>query len=90
MTATQMLNLLSSATIPLPALEVVALLVLLSACLLFRTTRIGLLAAYIVVYRWGFLFFMNNAQSSLVAYMIFGGFVAVLTVIGMLHKPDAD
>jgi len=76
------------AVLELPALEVTSLIILLTCCLLFRFTRTGLVAAYIFVYRWGWIFFMEQSQEVLVGYLIFGCIVGILTVIGMLRTPS--
>jgi len=76
-----------AAVLELPALEVTSLIVLLTCCLLFKLTRTGLMVAYIFVYRWGWLFFMEPSQDVLMGYLIFGCLVGILTVIGMLRSP---
>ena len=78
----------SHATLELPAIEVTALVILLACCLLFRFTRTGLLVAYLFVYRWGWLFFMEQPQEMLFGYMFFGCVVGILTVISMLRSPS--
>jgi hypothetical protein len=44
--------------------------------------------AYLFVYRWGWLFFMEQPQEMLVGYLIFGCIVGILTVVGMLLHKD--
>lgn len=86
----QLLVIIKNATITLPVLEVTVLLAVLTCCMVFRFTRIGLLTAYLFTYRWGWLFFIGQSQKFLVAYLLFGSIVAILTVIGMLQSPGGD
>ena len=83
------LDLIQSATVSLPALEVTILLVALTVCMLFEVTRIGLVVSYLFVYRWGWLFFQAHNQGVLVAYMIFGCVTGILAVLGMIHTARA-
>lgn len=78
----------SGAVLELPAMEVTGLILLLTCCLLFKFTKTGLIVAYIFVYRWGWLFFIDQPQEVLVGYLVFGCFVGILTVIGMLRAPS--
>jgi len=75
---------LSHATLSLPAIEVVILIAIVAICLVFRLSRIGLVAAYLFTYRWGWMFFDDQPQGTLMAYLIFGCLVGILTVVGML------
>ena len=84
----EVFNITQHATLPLPAMEVTALIVLLTFCLLFKLTRTGLMIAYLFVYRWGWLFFVEQSQDMLLGYMTFGCVVGVLTVVGMLRRPS--
>jgi hypothetical protein len=80
-------NVVRHSTLPLPGLEVAALLVILSACLLFRFTRIGLVTAYIFSYRWGWMVLAEQHDPQyLVGYMVFGMMAGIVAVIGMLHS----
>ena len=83
------LDLIQSATVSLPALEVTILLVALTVCMLFEVTRIGLVVSYLFVYRWGWLFFQAHNQCLLVAYMIVGCVTGILAVLGMIHTARA-
>jgi hypothetical protein len=48
----------------------------------------GLIVAYLFVYRWGFLFFTRSYPSFLLVYLILGGLVALLTVINMFFTSE--
>jgi len=87
-TLVELFHTASAAQLELPALEVTILVILLTCCLLFRFTKTGLIVAYIFVYRWGWIFFVEQPQEVLVGYLIFGCFVGILTVIGMLRTPS--
>ena len=80
----ELITLISGATITLPVVEVCALLSLLSVCLVFKCTKVGLVAAYLFIYRWGWLFLTGGGDNFLLSYLILGSVVAILTVIGML------
>ena len=84
----EIFNTLNGAVLELPALEVTALIILLTCCLVFRFTRTGLIAAYIFAYRWGWVFFSEQPHEMLMGYLIFGCVVGILTVIGMLQTPS--
>jgi hypothetical protein len=88
MTFQQIYNVICRATLDLPAIEVTFLIIILTICLLFKFTRTGLVVAYLFVYRWGWLFFMEQPQEMLVGYLIFGCIVGILTVVGMLLHKD--
>ena len=79
-------NTISHASMTLPALEVTALIVIMAFCLLLKFTRTGLIIAYLFVYRWGWLFFVEQSTEVLTAYLVFGCLVGVLTVVGMLRS----
>lgn len=84
---TDVFNVTRNATLTLPSIEVTLLIVILTVCLLFKFTRIGLFMAYLFVYRWGWLFFMDQPQDMLLGYMTFGCLVGILTIIGMVRSP---
>ena len=73
-------------TIPLPAMEVILLIVSLSFCLVLRWAKVGLIIAYLLTYRWGWLFFTKQNQEFFVMYLLAGAIVCVLTVIGMIQS----
>ncbi len=82
------IEIVKTAVLPLPAIEIAALLGLLSACLVFRLTKVGLIGAYMFAYRWGWIVFMNQSQRFLMGYLVFGCAVGILTVVGMLRSPS--
>ena len=82
---------LSHAMISIPGMEALVLLILLTICLLFRVTRIGLVTAYIFMYRWGLLFgeqyFAGDARLYnvfLSSYIVFGILVLTLALVAMM------
>ena len=82
---------LSHAMISIPGMEAMILLILLTICLLFRITRIGLVVAYIFTYRWGMLFgeqyFAGDTRVYhvfLTSYIVFGILVVTLAVVAMM------
>ncbi|MDP2991466.1 MAG: hypothetical protein Q8O57_12980 [Kiritimatiellota bacterium] len=82
---------LSHATISIPGMEAMVLLIVLTICLLFRITRTGLVTAYIFTYRWGLLFgeqyFAGNARVYhvfLTSYIVFGILVLTLATVAMM------
>ena len=82
---------LSHATIPIPSMEALTLLILLTICLLFRITRTGLVVAYIFTYRWGLIFgeqyFSGDARLYnvfLSSYIAFGILVLTLALVAMM------
>ena len=84
----EFINIISEASLPLPALEIAILLVSLTLCLVFRLNRIGLVIAYLFAYRWGWIVFVERSQSFLTVYLLFGSIVGILTVAGLLKSPD--
>ena len=79
-------------SVPIPTLELLVLLVILTISLIFKSTRVGLLTAYLFVYRWGWLFihttFGDQHDTFLVSYLVFGAFVTALSVVMMLRSTD--
>ena len=86
----QIFTLIRNANITLPVLEITILLIILSCCLVFKYTRVGLITAYLFTYRWGWSFLVCREQKHLIAYMIFGMAVGILTAIGMLRASPDD
>ena len=82
---------LSHAMISIPGMEAIALLVVLTICMLFRINRTGLITAFIFTYRWGILFgeqyFAGDAKVYRVfitSYIVFGILVVTLAVVAMM------
>ncbi len=87
---------LGQATLAIPGIEAILLLVLLTLCLLLRRTRTGLLVAYGFVYRWGLLFgtqyLKGNARLYtlfLTGYIVFGILAVTLSVVAMMAADRA-
>jgi len=78
-------DLMSKATLTLPAMEISFLLTALSFCLVLRMSKTGLMIAYLFIYRWSWLILKERGQDFLLPYLIFGVIVGVLTVIGMFR-----
>jgi len=87
---TEFWSIVREAEISAPSLEVLFLLVILSVCLLFKATRVGLLVAFLFVYRWGFLFFQENFTGDQYAfvygYLVFGVLVVLLTIVSVYRQ----
>ena len=82
-------NLMSEATLTLPAMEVTLLLAALSCCLVLKLTRTGLIIAYLFIYRWAWLIMKDSGHDFLLLFLVFGVIIGVLTVISMLRStPD--
>ena len=79
-------NVLRYATVELPAIEVAIVIATLSICLGLRWRHVGLIIAYIFVYRWGWLFFTRHHPTFFIAYLVFGTLVAGLAVVGMVSS----
>ena len=79
---------LQKASLTLPAMEVITLLAALTVCLVLRFTRVGLIVAYLFVYRWGWACFVGMSDGYLMAYLVFGTVAGILTVIGMLRTSN--
>lgn len=86
----QTLSTLTKANLSLPALEVLLLLSVLAFCLVLRTTKTGLIIAYLFTYRWGWIILVDTNTSSLTGYLIFGMAVGLLTVVGMVRSQRHD
>lgn len=78
---------------PVPGIEALILLALLTVCLLLRCSRSGLVIAYIFVYRWGLLFGRQNFSGNppvynkfLAFYVVFGILVLTLASIVMMAR----
>jgi hypothetical protein len=86
------LEIAQQTNVPIPTLELLALLVMLTISLIFKATRVGLLVAYLFVFRWGWLFFRetfhDQHDSFLFSYLAFGVLVTALSVIMMVRSPD--
>ena len=78
---------LGAMTISLPALELGILITVMALCLVLKLSRTGLMASYILVYRWGWSFCVSHEPQYLMGYLVFGCLVGVLTVVGMLKSP---
>ncbi|MFC1496849.1 hypothetical protein ACFLS1_00060 [Verrucomicrobiota bacterium] len=83
-------KILLQANLTLPALEISILLMILALCLVCRYNRVGLIAAYLFAYKWGWTLFIGQNQSFLLAYLLFGCIVGILTAIGLLRSSSAE
>jgi len=88
----EFMTVVKTATITLPAAELTALLLVLTICLVFRFTRIGLITAYLFAYKWGWALFVLKYPHFLMAYLIFGFAVGIVTVSGLIlfHRPGSE
>ena len=81
----EVMQILPKATICLPALEITLLITILTVCLICSYSKVGLIAACLFAYKWGFQLFITESERYLTMYLIFGSFVCILTVIGMIQ-----
>ena len=88
---------MSRATISIPGMEAIVLLVVLTICLLCRINRTGLVLAYIFTYRWGLLFgrqfFSDGPKVNpvfLASYIVFGILVLTLALVAMMMATHSD
>jgi hypothetical protein len=88
----EFLEIAKQTSVPIPTLEILALLVMLTISLIFKATRIGLLVAYLFVFRWGWLFIQETFQGPhdtlLFSYLAFGVLVTALSVVMMIRSSD--
>ena len=88
----EFLEIAKQTNVPIPTLELLALLIILTVSLVFKSTRSGLLMAYLFVFRWGWLFFhetfRDQHETFLISYLAFGVLVTVLSVIMMFRASD--
>ena len=88
----EFLEIVNQTTVPIPTLEILALLVILTISLIFKSTRVGLLMAYLFVFRWGWLFihatFGEEHEIFMISYLVFGAFVTALSIVMMLRSED--
>ena len=82
---------MQDATISIPLLELIILLLLMTGCLLLRFSKTGLVVAFLFVYRWGWIFCLHGAFLDVttrtmchVGYIVFGILVVTLTVVAMI------
>ncbi len=83
------IQLIQSSEISLPALEVVLLISLMSLSLVLRYNRCGMIAAYLFVYRWGWMIVAKLPEEVYFAYIGFGVLVGALSVVGMLSDRNS-
>ena len=79
-------NIIASASITLPMLEMGLMTLTIAICLVSRLNRTGLIVAYLFAYRWGWPFFQGQSNAFMMAYFWFGCAVGILTVVGMLQS----
>lgn len=84
---------LGSATISIPMVETLLVFAVLTVCLLFRFSRIGLIVAYVFVYRWCWAFRQQilpdnpNVYNLFTAgYLICGILVFTFAIVGMIRQ----
>ncbi|OGV61386.1 MAG: hypothetical protein A2283_00855 [Lentisphaerae bacterium RIFOXYA12_FULL_48_11] len=87
-----LLYIIKTASITLPALEISILLTILSFCLVFHLTKIGLITAYLFIYRWGWIVLASKDQKFLLSYLILGTIVGIITAAGLIfsHQSASD
>ncbi|MEI7851526.1 MAG: hypothetical protein WCH86_06795 [Kiritimatiellales bacterium] len=72
--------------VSIPALELFILLIIVSICLLFRATKVGLLLTYIFIMHltWNFVM-LNLSLTSQVAYFLLGSLVLIMGLISVVR-----
>lgn len=80
----------TQSTVTTPAHEIMLLLVVVTFCLFAKWTRVGLLVAFVYVYRWGWLFMhqaFDNQPRFLIVYYTAGILVIVASIIAfIMHR----
>ena len=79
-------KIIANANLTLPALEVFLLIGFLNLALLFRLPRCGMIAAYIVVYRWCWPTVNSLPETARYFYIGFGVFAAILAIYETLNE----
>lgn len=73
-----------------PSLELMLLLGILTIALIFRAVRVGLTAAYLFTFRWGWLFISETLAKKdavfMQVYIFLGVIVFILGLIGMMRE----
>lgn len=83
---TEIFHVLRTATLTLSVSELCVLLLILVVCLLKGFSRVGLLAAYLFLYRWVWPFFAGQDPRYLIAYAITGAVVGIIGILGMMRQ----
>ena len=86
---------LADMPVEVPLVETLLVFAMLTVCLLFRFSRIGLILGYVFVYRWAWsaraqLHLEDPAHYTMftTAYIIFGILVLAFSVIGMIRPRE--
>ncbi len=78
----------------MPTAELMLLLTVLTLCLVFRTIKTGLFAAYLFVYHWGWMFmedtFRNSHPVYMYSYLAFGALSIILAIVVFLNPGPGD
>jgi hypothetical protein len=91
MTFQEFVIILGTATVPVPAYELVLTVLALSVCLLLKVTRTGLVIAYLLAFHMGWLFCAKElGGGALIVYMIFVVLVLFLAIAGMVTSRESD
>lgn len=87
-----LLETLRYAQVSISMLEVALLAAVLVLAMIFRASRIGVMAAFLFVLRWGWSFIRGHYGSGNLAYqyayLAVGGIVIVLGVVSMVRQRD--
>ena len=85
-------NTLHGIEVSAPASEMLLLMMLLVGCLVCRTTRSGLMIAFLCAYRWGWMAFQGGIADTmpmfLYLYFGFGAAVVLLAVFLWMISDD--
>lgn len=85
------IDIIAHAKLELPALELIILVGLLALCLVLRFTRLGLIAAFALTYRWGWQFMREQGGTdNFMIYLIFGVIVGTLALISLFSRAPRE
>ncbi len=83
----QFIDIVSNASITIPAMDLTIVIATLTLCLVFKFSKTGLIVAYLFCYKLGWSVMLQHGDSYVAGYMSFGILVGVTAVIAMF-KPD--
>jgi hypothetical protein len=88
------INAAAQTYLAIPTHEILLLLAIVTLCLLFRASRLGLYTTFLFVYWWGWIFFWENLGGSqrlfFIAYSLLGLVAIILAALRMRRAQKAD
>ncbi len=79
----ELIEIVRTARVTLPAGELAFLLAALVICLGFGFPRVGILVAYGMLFRWVLILLHHENKQFVTGYIVLGAMVAVLGILGM-------